>query len=44
MSKRHGIGKSYSKKLFRKTAGNGRVHPKNGLSNNTFVMRGGIRL
>lgn len=38
--KRKKLAKSYSKKVFRKTAQN--VHPKN--APNYRIMRGGIRL
>lgn len=40
--KRRRMSRGRSKKLFRRTAGNERVHPKNGLHD--VVMRGGIRL
>jgi len=39
--KRHGMSRGYSKKLFRKTAGNRRVHKKNFVSP---LERGGERL
>lgn len=42
MGRRHSIPRRVSKRLFRKTAGNQRVHPKNSL--NIMPMRGGIRL
>lgn len=42
MAKRFKMQKRSSKKLFSRTAGNSRVHPKNMLA--TVPMRGGIRL
>jgi hypothetical protein len=42
VAKRNGMSRKRSKKLFRNTAGNERVHPKNGLFEG--VHRGGIRL
>jgi len=41
MKMRKRMKKSRSKKLFRKTAGNRSVHPKNAMGR---PMRGGIRL
>lgn len=42
MAKRRNLKLGKSKRIFRKTAGVDRMHPKNRLSN--VVMRGGIRL
>ncbi|WNK14989.1 MAG: hypothetical protein [Microvirus sp.] len=39
--KRHKLGHRHSKRLFSRTAGARRVHPRN---LRFFVMRGGIRL
>ena len=36
------LRKKFSRKLFRRTAGGNRVHPKNGMHG--VVMRGGYRL
>lgn len=44
MAKRFKMSRHSSKKYFSKTAGVGHVHPKNHLSSNSYVMRGGIRL
>ena len=40
--RRHSMQRSRSRKLFSRTAGNSRVHPKNTLP--IVPMRGGIRL
>lgn len=42
MAKRHGIGRSKSRRMFSRGAMN--VHPKNNLPSSSYVMRGGIRL
>lgn len=46
MSKRRSMNRRSSEKYFSRTAGNSRVHPKNGLSSvqGPGPMRGGIRL
>ena len=42
MAKRRNIRLGKSRRLFKKTAGLNKIHPRNKLRNN--VMRGGIRL
>lgn len=46
MRKRERMDRRHSEKVFRRTAGNQHVHPKNGLSTvqGPGIMRGGIRL